>query len=506
MRNSAPYERPENLDLSFQPKLKVTIVIPARGNQEKLDLTLAALALQSYPQRLTRTIVIDDGSEIPLQLPRLRPKNSELVRFTGKSGLWGKTRAINEVASTVKSDVIWFLDSDMVTEPDHLAHHMKWHHHSSEYIVLGWKRFVGEWKYNADNLTEKLTEGAFASLHQESFPHEYFESRVNATKDLRSPGLEGFRALVGATFSMRTTAWRELGGYNEAFTTGEDTELGWRALMHGFTLVPEPAAKSWHLGLTTFTANSQTMFSHNNPNLANWIPALRHLRKKREVAGLLWQVPDQHLVIDCRNITLERFRNRIQKFFRKSGQSSLTLLGDWKSLDKRYSPLNDELKDLRAIRDWYQGDPRVEFAQVSAGRALSIEEILHYCPINSIPFSYFCEPGIDESLEFSMLKIELTKQSFGLIGTVDDRGHRAFAVFTPALARAHRHDAKHLYSGIDYLWGVRWESIERIKKNDERKIAQMKSLATYSLIRISKIRSAKDLKSLVLRAFTFVRG
>ena len=125
MRNSAPYERPENLDLSFQPKLKVTIVIPARGNQEKLDLTLAALALQSYPQRLTRTIVIDDGSEIPLQLPRLRPKNSALVRFTAKSGVWGKTRAINEVASTIKSDVIWFLDSDMVTEPDHLAHHMK---------------------------------------------------------------------------------------------------------------------------------------------------------------------------------------------------------------------------------------------------------------------------------------------------------------------------------------------------------------------------------------------
>jgi hypothetical protein len=34
----------------------------------------------------------------------------------------------------------------------------------------------------------------------------------------------------------------------------------------------------------------------------------------------------------------------------------------------------------------------------------------------------------------------------------------------------------------------------------------MKSLATYSLIRISKIRSAKDLKSLVRRAFALVRG
>ena len=506
MRNSAPYERPLNLDLSFQPRLKVTIVIPARGNQEKVDLTLAALALQSYPQRLTRTIVIDDASEPALVLPKLKPKNSELVRFAGKSLVWGKTRAINQVASSIKSDVIWFLDSDMVTDPDHLAHHMKWHHHSSEYIVLGWKRFVGEWKYNSDNLTKKLTEGAFASLHQESFPHEYFESRMKATKDLRNPGLDGFRTLVGATFSMRTTTWRELGGYNEAFTTGEDTELGWRALMHGFTLVPEPAAKSWHLGLTTFTANSETMFSHNNPNLANWIPELRHLRTNREVVGPLWQVPDQHLIIDCRNISLDTFNYRVQKFIRKGGQSSITLLADWKSLDHRYSPLNDDLKELRAIRNWYQGDPRIEFAQVPAEKTLTIEEILNYCPIGSTPYSYFCEPGIDEDLDFSMLKTELTKKGFGLVGTVDDFGYRAFAVFTPALARAHRHDAKHLYSGIDQLWGVRWESIERIKKNDERKIAQMKSLATYSLIRISKIRSAKDLKSLVRRAFTLVRG
>lgn len=74
MRKVAPYERPEDLDLSFQPRLKVTIVIPARSNQEKVDLTLAALALQSYPQRLTRTIVIDDASEPVLVLPKLRPK------------------------------------------------------------------------------------------------------------------------------------------------------------------------------------------------------------------------------------------------------------------------------------------------------------------------------------------------------------------------------------------------------------------------------------------------
>ena len=505
MRKSAPYARPTNLDLAFRPKLKVTIVIPARGNQEKLDLTLASLAQQSYPSKLINVIVIDDGSDTALRLPSLRPIKSEILRYSSKSGVWGKTRAINSATEKIASDVIWFLDSDMVVHPDHLSHHMKWHHHGSEYIVLGWKRFVGEWDYDSKILTDQLKSGHFDSLHSTSTPHEYFESRVKATKDLLEPGLEGFRTLVGATFSMRTSAWRELGGYNSAFTTGEDTELGWRALMHGFTLVPEPQARSWHLGLTTFIANSETMFAHNNPNLANWIPGLRHLRNNREVAGPLWQIPDQHIVLDCRSISLEKFKSRIERYIRKGGQSTFTLLADWSSLEQRYSPLDDAAKDLRAIRDWHQGDPRIEFANIPHDGQLAIEEILNFFPVSSIPISYFCEPAIDERLEFSMLKVELLKKNLGLVGAVDDFGYRSFALFTPALARARRHNAKGLYQGIDQLWGVRWESIEKLKKNDQRRVSQLKSLATYSLIRLSKVRNTKDLKTLFRRAFALLK-
>jgi hypothetical protein len=46
------FERPDNLEILQQSKLSVAVVISCRGGQDKLDLTLASLAVQSYPAKL----------------------------------------------------------------------------------------------------------------------------------------------------------------------------------------------------------------------------------------------------------------------------------------------------------------------------------------------------------------------------------------------------------------------------------------------------------------------
>ncbi|MEU8267719.1 glycosyltransferase, partial [Sphaerisporangium sp. NPDC049002] len=57
----------------WTPGLPVSVVIPAHGGQRRLDLTLAALAAQTYPSGLMEVVVVDDGSEPPLRLPEIRP-------------------------------------------------------------------------------------------------------------------------------------------------------------------------------------------------------------------------------------------------------------------------------------------------------------------------------------------------------------------------------------------------------------------------------------------------
>ena len=150
------FERPDDLEILEETRLSVAVIIACRGGQDKLDLTLASIAAQSYPSRLINVYVIDDGSEPALKLPKIKPAKTKIVTLKNASA-WGKTAVTNAATANLKEDVLWFVDADMVFDPDHLAHHRKWHHDADDYAVLGWKRFVKEWSYTPASLDRKST-------------------------------------------------------------------------------------------------------------------------------------------------------------------------------------------------------------------------------------------------------------------------------------------------------------------------------------------------------------
>jgi hypothetical protein len=55
------FARPHGLPLVSAPKLSVAIVIACRDGQEKLDLVLASLSVQSYPTSLTSVLELPSG-------------------------------------------------------------------------------------------------------------------------------------------------------------------------------------------------------------------------------------------------------------------------------------------------------------------------------------------------------------------------------------------------------------------------------------------------------------
>ena len=299
------FERPDDLGILQKSKLSVAVVISCRGGQDKLDLTLASLAVQSYPSKLTSIYIVDDGSEPPLKLPKIRPTKIKLINYKNDPKKWGKTKATNAVTATLKEDVLWFVDADMVFDPDHLAHHMKWHHDADDYAVLGWKRFVKEWGYNPAQLKKQLIAGEFLDLHEENWGKERWEERSLRTNDLQNPGMEGFRNFVGATFSILNKRWKELGGYNSDLTTGEDTELGWRIQNTGLRMVADRQAHSWHLGYSTVEENKEEISRHNNPALAQLIPEMKSIRANSKER---FQVSNYEVVLDVRNCNLARLQ------------------------------------------------------------------------------------------------------------------------------------------------------------------------------------------------------
>ena len=488
MSSAYRFTRPQDLEILDKPKLTVAIVIACRDGQEKLDLVLASLAAQSYPARLVSTYIIDDGSQSPLVLPKIKPRGTSIIRYKNSQGRWGKTAATNDVVAKLNEDVLWFIDADMVFDPDHLAHHMKWHHQSDDYAVLGWKRFVQSWNYSPAQLNTALLKGGFLDLHQESWGKELWEDRVERTKDLVKPALDGYRAFVGATFSLRNSQWKRLGGYNRDLITGEDTELGWRIFTSGMRTVVDRQAHSWHLGHSTVEQNKEEIHRHNDPALAQYIPQMHSIRARNDFD---WKIPTYQLVVDARDTTLPQLLTLRSQLLALAGTSAvITLLAPWSSLKERYSPVGDAFSDLREIHSWLKGSNEYNFVEIAPDAQLSIDSIIDFFTPTATPYYLFIEGSF--ALDLKNLVDHLLASENGLLGVANKDDRRAFAIIAPALARARRTKGW-VYSEIAASFGVLWMTHEGFEKINQGKHNRVGRLLRYLKREGKKVNSPRQL-------------
>ena len=508
MAQTFRFERPDDLEILQQTKLSVAVVISCRGGQEKLDLTLASIAAQSYPSKLVSVYIVDDGSEPALKLPKIRPAKTKIINYKNDPKKWGKTKATNAVTAGLKEDVLWFVDADMVFDPDHLAHHMKWHHDADDYAVLGWKRFVKEWNYTPAQLKKSLDDSEFLDLHEEHWGKELWEIRSEKTNDLRNPGIEGFRNFVGATFSITNKNWKLLGGYNPDLVTGEDVELGYRIQQSGFRMVADRQALSWHLGYSTYEKFSEELKRHNDPALAQYIA---EQRTTRERSIHRFKVSTYEVVVDARSCTLKQLLDHKAELLSLSGtQADFILLGNWGDLNKRYSPTADEYADLREIHAWLKGDSQFKFVELAKDANLRIEEILDLYANNHVPIRIFVEGDFKVSLKDLESHLRLTEN--GLLGLVNEQDKRAFAVLNSALARARRTKGD-VYANISEQFGLHWMIYNDNYEKTYRKLSAdsgIKHTVTargmrYLKRELRKVNSPKQLLAFIKKSLKIVK-
>ncbi|MDE0195488.1 MAG: glycosyltransferase, partial [bacterium] len=63
----------------FEPDMVVTVVIPYFEAPEALARTLAGLEGQTYPRELFEVVVVDDGSDPPLELDQPTPLRVRVI-------------------------------------------------------------------------------------------------------------------------------------------------------------------------------------------------------------------------------------------------------------------------------------------------------------------------------------------------------------------------------------------------------------------------------------------
>ncbi|GAB3648666.1 glycosyltransferase family 2 protein [Glycomyces tarimensis] len=342
----------------WEPHLSVSVVIPAHGRQERLDVVLAALAAQTYPEALLEVVVVDDGSTPALRLPELRPANAKIV--PPLSGGWASAHATNSGVEHSDGDVVLRLDSDMLAFDDHVESQMRWHHAADYLAVLGHKRFVA---YEDGDLEpravfERVRAGKSAELfdHEASEP-QWIEAIIERTDGLKDADHRAFRVLVGASFSVPRTLYMTSGGMDAEVILGSDTVFGYRLHQAGAAFVPDGDSSSWHLGPRQISARGDLAKRYRRPHIANRVP---ELDVKRPRARRCWDTPLADIVVEadpgaeaCVDKILEGTVPDVR----------VTLLGEWpKPLPERHAPLDDPDLDSRLLQESFRGEPRVRFA------------------------------------------------------------------------------------------------------------------------------------------------
>ncbi|NBE92251.1 glycosyltransferase [Nonomuraea sp. KC401] len=331
----------------FTPELRVSVVIPAYGAQDKLDLALQGLARQTYPSALTEIIVVDNGTSPPLRLPGGTAARLVVCDKPGRAC------ARNTGLAEATGEVIFWLDSDVVLTPGAIEAHMRWHHTAPYLSVTSYIRFTEA------PLPEELPDDLEAAF-EPAAPHAWLVDLVERTEGLTTHSPRPFSLHVGGATSVNAGLVRVAGPMDDDLIVGQDTEMGFRLYQAGAVFIPEPRARAYHLGPTMRMRQQKSIDRVSHAFVADRIPAYQWLRT-HPTRG--WQVPYVTAVIDG-TAGYEVVRAGVDALLASTVVDlTVVVVGPWDTLDPdRRAPLKDPDLDLVLVHGHYEHESRVRLA------------------------------------------------------------------------------------------------------------------------------------------------
>ena len=230
-------------------KKTISIIIPTYNGAHKLPALINSLTAQTIlPDEI---IVVVDGStdntlEVLSAFQHISPNLRIIVQ-----GNAGRSAVRNRGASEAKGDLLVFLDDDMLPQPECLATHVT-HHQAIQSSILTGSQI------DSHNDTDFQRFKVILS--------QRWSSQLNKIKGRPLQNKSIF--LSAANFSIPSSLFRELGGFDPRLTDAEDFDLAVRASEAGVPLYYNHDALAYHEDKITGTS---------------YIKRLRQYRKAHEL-------------------------------------------------------------------------------------------------------------------------------------------------------------------------------------------------------------------------------
>jgi GT2 family glycosyltransferase len=258
----------------------ISVVLACYNKAAILGDVLDALAQQTvFPGRF-EVLVVDDGSTDDTEAAFAALSKPASFRYIHQQNQ-GAAVARNRGGEEAKSDLILFLDGDVIAAPDLVEQHLQSQADDSHPLVAGRLKSLPAENSNLFYEVIGFSEGFDHGDEKKSLEFlDTFTGNLSLTKD----------------------SFFQIGGFDEQFTRSgfEDTEFFYRASKMGFDLLYNPDAVGYHDSFTTFDQACQHVRSYQayavlmmnkHPELRGQVP---HLRDKEPIH---WGEDDWQLVL-----------------------------------------------------------------------------------------------------------------------------------------------------------------------------------------------------------------
>lgn len=209
--------------------LQLSVIIPNYNRADALEQTLAALAKQTVPPETYEVIVVDDGST-DASIPLLQNISTSYSLILIQQSNGGAGAARNRGVCQAQSELLVFLDSDMIAAPGLLQQYLTASAQHPQALILG---------------RQQPWPSAYQTLFDKATRYEWFR---DLGSDFFSPT---FYHVLSSSMAISRGNFEKVGGFDEGVGTGahpatDDTDFGYRAQRMGIKLVYWPDALAYH--------------------------------------------------------------------------------------------------------------------------------------------------------------------------------------------------------------------------------------------------------------------
>jgi glycosyltransferase involved in cell wall biosynthesis len=222
---------------------KVSIVIPTYNRLARLKQVIAAIEGQTYPLGDIEVIVVSDGSTDGTHEYLSAIKTPLDLRFVPQANA-GPAAARNNGIRNAQSDIVLFIDDDVVPAPQLVAEHMRLQAGRSNLVVLG----------------PMLNPPDFALSPWVAWEQAMLEKQYAAMR--RGDWGATARQFYTGNTSLPRQALLSSGGFDERFRRAEDIELAYRLEQQQVEFTFTMAAVGYHYAERSFNSWLQIPYSY----------------------------------------------------------------------------------------------------------------------------------------------------------------------------------------------------------------------------------------------------